>query len=177
MLLAMTNMLFVLAEAEVASPAIPVTVSVGASILLFVLVRIAMHLYSSQDILIMGKRLVDLDTTIVRLSLSVENLQKKEKKLKSLQLAVKDGKNLKTIATLYCAPIQRHGDRSFIGYDDSGFFLDMKAGSANEAVIEFHLKSPCSRAYLMGVDAKGRLVKARIDLVTTETQMLSFHRA
>ena len=54
--------------------ALPLTISVLATAVVFVLVKIATMIYRSGDILIMAKRMSDLDPKVVRITLTMENL-------------------------------------------------------------------------------------------------------
>ncbi|MBO5529255.1 MAG: hypothetical protein J6A47_08090 [Bacilli bacterium] len=157
--------------------ALPLTISVLATAVVFVLVKIATMIYRSGDILIMAKRMSDLDPKVVRLTLTMENLQKSEKKLQDIQIAVKKDKKLCPVASLAGAPIQRYGDTNFLGSNDLGYYFSLLPGSKNEAIVEFHLDEPYRNVYLLGKNLKGQPVKAYVNLDTSEVQMLSFHRA
>lgn len=166
---------FILAET---SPAIPITISILATVFLFVLVRIAMDLYQSQgrDLVIVARRIADLDARVVRLDVTIENLKKQSKSLKDIQIAAFQGKVPLCLGRLEEAPIQRQGDPSFIARASEGYTLNISSNSKNEAIIEFHLSEARKNVYILATNQEGKRVRAYLNLDSSQVQLLTFRK-
>ena len=163
--------------AEAGKAAIPIAVSVLGTVVLFILARIAMALYSSEDLIVAVKKLQDLNPRHIRLILSMENRRKNPKEFHSICLAKREKDSFEAVAVLIRLPLVRQGGENFVRRDPSGdYYLNARPGSKNEVVLEFELPEKMDEVYLMAFDEKGRRVRTKIDLNSTGTQTLSFHK-
>ncbi|MBR1847223.1 MAG: hypothetical protein IJ787_05870 [Bacilli bacterium] len=168
---------FVLAETP--NPILPVALSVLGTVVLFVLVRLAMFLYRSQDseVIIFARRIADLNAKVVRLQLTVENLKHQPKALRDLQIVAYEGKEYTCLAKLDIAPIQSSGSPNLIESSGETYGLYFASNSRNEVVVHFTLSEPRKSAYLLATNIKGQKVRAYLNLESNDAQILSFRKA
>ena len=177
MLSRMALNLWSILTATAGKAAIPITISVGGAIVLFVLARIAMVLYRSEDLIVAVKKLQDLDPRSLRLIMSLENRRKSVKEFHSIYLASKTKNGYEALAVLIRLPLVRFGGESLVRREESGdYYLRAKPSSRGEVVLEFELPETLDMVYFIATDEKGRRVSARISLITTGTQTLNFRR-
>ena len=175
MLLAVMGTLF--EETTTTGTVLPLAISLLATVVLFILGRLAFFLYRSGEVTVYGKRLADLDPRIVRLSLVMENHQKSDWILQGLFLAKPQEKEWIPLAKLTKDPILRTGEITCVSKRDGEFCFLLTAGGKMEVVVEFELTSDSEETYLLALDKSGRLVKAKINLRDNAAQALSFRKA
>ena len=164
-------------ETVKAGNVLPLAISLLATVLLFVLARLAFFLYRAGDLTISCRRLAELDPCMVRLDLIMENHKKAERTLQGLYIARYEGNQLVPLAMLTKDPIQRLGDSDFIEKKDRDYIFHLLPGKKNEAIVEFDLIESAPEIYLVATNKKGKCVKARLNLNDTNAQVLEFHRA
>ena len=168
---------FILAMTESTSPALPVSLSLLGTVVVFILTRIAIYLYRSGEMGVRIRRYADLDPTTVRLHLLVENARQKNIAFSEFALAQKVGKELKVVAPLSGAPIVRRGGIECLQQRNGFYVLSIRSGATVEVVLEFHLSLPLTETYLCCLDDKGKHFKAKLLLNSFETQDIHFKRA
>ena len=159
------------------SPALPIGITIGGAVLLFLLSQIAMRLYRMGDVNIYVKRMADLDPKMVRLNLDVRNANRKPYVLNHIRFATKiDGKWVE-VSPLSGEPIQRKGDSAFVQKDgDGGYNLFSAVNTENEVVLETELPEALSEVCLVAENHKGKTVYATVRLDTFHPQGIIFHR-
>lgn len=158
------------------SPALPIGISVGASVLLFVLAQVAMHLYRENYLDVIVRKMADLDPKNIRLQLNIHNSRHRELILKNIRFAWKEGKNWVEIAPISAAPIQRLGDPRFVRKENGGYSFYAAGGSQNEVIIECTLPQAMSEICIIGENPKGRTMCAKVNLSTLQAQVIAFRR-
>ena len=170
-------MAFVVFEANATNfPVVPIIVSAVATVVLFILARLAIYLYRSGEVEVTVKRIVDLNPRVVKLSLRVENRERKERAIDGLCLVKKDKKGYSMLATPVHEPLLREGRGSFLRVSKRGFGLNCGPNEVGEMVVEFNLPAATGSVYLAGFNPKGKFVVAPLSLVDSSTQLISFHR-
>ncbi len=153
----------------------PILGSVVGGLLVFIMVRMAIHIYRMGDVTVYAKRLTDLNPRIVKLFLRVENEQTKGRRLKELSLYIHEKKvGMRKVADLEETPLLREGQKEFIEGQGKDACLQCNPRSLNEAVLEFRLTEAYPEVYLVYTNMKGKKRKARIDLNNPSTQILFF---
>ena len=167
--------------AETAPTANPIAIwsimsSLAGGLLLFVLVRLAVHLYRSGDVEAYVRRIADLNPRLIRLQLRVENGLSVGKKLSEISLYVRKNGKLAKAASLADTPLIRQGELDFVQGQGEASALLCPPHSKNEAVLEFRLQEAFDSVYLVYTDAKAKKRKAKVHLTHTGEQLLAFHR-
>ncbi len=150
--------------------------SLAGGLLVFVMVRFALHIIRSGDIEAYAKRIADLNPKIVKFLFRVENGQNSEKCLSELALYVRKAGKMVRIATLEETPLMRHGDIHFVRGAREEASLHCAPHSKNEAVLEFRLPDAYQYVFLAYTNPKGQKRKAKILLRQSGEQLLVFHR-
>ena len=177
MLSRMAQNLWMIFTATAGKAAIPIAISVLGTIVLFILARVAMALYRSEDLIVAVKRIQDLDPRSLRLIVSMENRRKSIKEFHSIFLARKGKNGFEAVAVLVHLPLVRLGGDSFVRREASGdYYLRAKPGTKCEAVLEFDLPEAMESVYFIATDEKGRRLSAKLSLIGTATQTLDFRR-
>lgn len=151
--------------------------------LTFVLVKVASYLYKNSGVFTAtAKRLAFLDEREVKLDLDLENASKREVHVTDMRLGFLKGKHVHGVTGFAYPPLAKGSDVGFVTESKGIYDFRLAVNDRRSVFVEYHIPSefvfpadaaPC----LYYHNARGALLAAKIDLRSTDAQLLEFHPA
>ncbi len=156
-------------------------ITLAATVLVFVLAKVASALKRGGRFDVVLKPIGLLDARELRFNLSFENASKKECSLNDVCLGYVQNNELHTICKMAHEPLARGLETGFVTSKDGSFGFFIESGKNCSAIIDYLVPSSFAlpegaRPCLSCFDEDGRQVYALIDLKSEEAKLLSFKK-